>query len=898
MTDRGRVAVAFASALVAFAPGSTADDYRWWVEDDHRLEVIGAWSAWIDDVDGDGVQDIAANALMSRRIGIDRHNSNETDRIELLSGADLSRLRTLDGGAETGFGIAIARGGDYDGDGVDELLVAQEHLANGAQGVGRVSAWSATTGSLLREYAVESIADWSGVHLQSLPDLDSDSLAEIVVGFPRTDRGTGALGSIHVLASSDGRVLAEWFGQPTGGIGARPSFKVVHDTDFDGVADLAIAERLSPSSGLHSLVVRVVSGATLVERATRTTTFAVTGEFLGIGSTTDIDLDGTGELIFAFASSVNVWKGSDLRTLKQFSGPAFRARFAAGVGDMTGDGRGDLAIGMEPIVDFSEFTYSVELQLWDGMLGYVADRVVEDDLYYGSDYSFMPGDGAPVDADGDGFADVLYALQAGRDGDIFERQRVAVHSHGAGAEVGRHLDERHVFEMKRAIPFADVDGDGSNDVISREWEQLADASTVEEHLAIRRGSDGAPLVRVKTGGWQSYATTPIAAIPDVDGDGRIDVASLQGTTTGTEVVLRSGVDLRVVQTLPLAWSSGATEFSLAVHATSVNTFELAIGDRYVQGASGLRVGRVELFEFPAATSRWRRDGDATFRELGAALCAIGDVDGDGDHDWAVASSQSLLLLSGADGGTIVARDLPFHSSSDGAALFLVPDDDGDGTSEIGFASGSTSGRLSLFELPDLAPLAAVDFKAIGRRVSVAAVADSNHDGVDELIGGPFAASRCRLLDSRSGELLGELHESSWYDPFDLATAAPFLPGDSHGAARGVVVGVGGQRRGLCLFELPDLYLTVAPRAAGVGELVTADVRGGPPGALVGLFLPLLDEAPLERFLAFDLLGLDGAWRVSESVPPGLSGSSYRLRAYAFGFDGRLSASNDEALAFD
>jgi hypothetical protein len=116
------------------------------------------------------------------------------------------------------------------------------------------------------------------------------------------------------------------------------------------------------------------------------------------------------------------------------------------------------------------------------------------------------------------------------------------------------------------------------------------------------------------------------------------------------------------------------------------------GDGFADLAVGVRApgqpGAVQIFRGgphgPAATPDWTLTGDA---ELGATVAAVGDLDGDGRGDLAVASSRGAgavwIYFGGGDGFSApVALDAGPVTRGFGASITAAGDVDGDGYGDL------------------------------------------------------------------------------------------------------------------------------------------------------------------------------------------------------------------------
>lgn len=167
-------------------------------------------------------------------------------------------------------------------------------------------------------------------------------------------------------------------------------------------------------------------------------------------------------------------------------------------------------------------------------------------------------------------------------------------------------------------------------------------------------------------------------------------------------------------------------------------------------------------------------------EFGVVGLGVGDFDGDGFGDYAVAApsyqiapgnfSGRVYLYSGRTSLLIKTFDGEQSSSDFGKALADAGDADGDGTRDLAitsrnFDSGgfTNNGRVAVYSGATGLKLWSVDGAATGRNLgeSLAALADQNGDGAHELVVGEpgYAVTlsgqgRVRFLDGATGASLG------------------------------------------------------------------------------------------------------------------------------------------------
>lgn len=299
------------------------------------------------DVDGDSVADVAAGARFALR-GV-----HQDGMAAVWSGASGSRLRAWKGELQDGlFGHWVLLLPDIDGDRrADVVIAAPNAKVDGVQR-GVLSARSPHSGTEL--WRIEGDSDQNlGWHLAPAEDRDGDGRGDLFAGAPAREAGhayllSGASGiRLRVFAPPRDEPSYGWWVEPTG------------DLDGDGAGDVAVGAHLTRrgdgamvgAAYLHSSasgeVLRVWHGQQ--DRSGF-------GEVIaGLG---DLDGDGRDEIAVAaprtnersrsHAGEVFVYSGASGKELRRFAGRQpgeIYGRMVAAIGDVDGDGTGDLAIG-------------------------------------------------------------------------------------------------------------------------------------------------------------------------------------------------------------------------------------------------------------------------------------------------------------------------------------------------------------------------------------------------------------------------------------------------------------------------------------------------------------------------------------------------------------------------
>jgi hypothetical protein len=292
----------------------------------------------VGDLDGDGHDDFAASAPAAT-----------TPTVYLNSARNGSLLGTLQPTTAGEFGAVLASGGDVDGDGVDDLLIGSPTPIAGGSG-GFVELVSLGTGTLLRTHAALDVAA-----LAFLGDLDGDGRDDYAVGIPGSSAAGPGPGRVDLRSGASGALLRTLWGSfAYHRLGA--AIAGVGDVDGDGVGDLLVGAPGEPIAAYTTGAAYLVSGASGARllRLTRPGSYYAVAYGHSVAGMGDYDGDGTPDVAVMHSQSwaggavknfgwVHVWSGSDGSLLETMSTTGNSGPLAD-AGDVNLDGVDDLLV--------------------------------------------------------------------------------------------------------------------------------------------------------------------------------------------------------------------------------------------------------------------------------------------------------------------------------------------------------------------------------------------------------------------------------------------------------------------------------------------------------------------------------------------------------------------------
>ena len=306
---------------------------------DEPADGFGGSVSGAGDVNGDGTPDLIVGAT---------GDSGGSARV--LSGSDGSVLHNFvaDGSSDL-FGISVSGAGDINGDGMADLIVG---ASSGVVSNGYARVLSGRDGSVLYNFVGDGRDDLFGRSVSGAGDINGDGTPDLIIGVPFEDNNGFGSGSARVFSGSDGSVLHNFDGDSKNdNLGV--SVSGAGDVNSDGMADIIVGAYLDDGGRA-----RVLSGkdGSVLYNFDRDGGGGQFG--WSVSNTGDVNKDGIEDFIvgapraetglFFFSGSVRVLSGKDGSVLYDFNGDDDGDEFGSsvsGAGDVNGDGVADFIVG-------------------------------------------------------------------------------------------------------------------------------------------------------------------------------------------------------------------------------------------------------------------------------------------------------------------------------------------------------------------------------------------------------------------------------------------------------------------------------------------------------------------------------------------------------------------------
>ena len=681
------------------------------------------WSVAIGDIDGDAKPDLVIANYSSSTVSILR-NTGSMGTLSFAVKVDFT----------TGIHPRYVSIGDLDGDGKPDIAIANDSSHT-------VSVLRNTGSSAFINFAPKvDFATGSFPSSVAIGDIDGDGKPDLAIA----NSGNGIGNTVSLLRNTSNNGTVSFATKVDFGTGTQPSFIALGDINGDGKLDLATANSNSNTVSVlrNSSTSGVLSFATKVDFTTGSNP-----RFVAMG---DMDGDGKSDLAITnqVSNSISILRNTsnsaaiNFTTKVDFTTNAQPNTIA--ISDIDGDGKPDLAVenGGSSVSLFrnNPQIFSTSITSFTPSSGTVGSSVT----IIGTGFNTTPANNivffgatrATVTAAtttslivivpiGATFAPITlidtvinftaYSNQFFNP--VFSPSKSVITTSDMVAKV-----DFATGTSPRSVAIGDLDGDGKSD--------LAVANAISRTVSIYRNTGKIDTINFATKVDFTTCWSPQSvAIGDIDGDGKPDL-----------VIANAGSD--TVSVFRNISSIGTINFATKVDfITGSLPYSVAIGDINGDGKPDLAItnynsNTVSVFRNTGINGLISFATKIDFATgLNPCSVAIGDIDGDGKPDLAIANngntySVSVLRNIGSNSLVSFASKIDFAMSSNSRSI-AIGDLDGDGKPDLAIGNNSVSILRNTSSSGTVNFATKIDF-ASGSNPYSLKIGDINGDGKPDL----------------------------------------------------------------------------------------------------------------------------------------------------------------------
>jgi len=520
----------------------------------------------------------------------------------------------------------VVGGGDFNGDGIMDYIVSSEQAATqSTAGSGTAQVISGADNSVLTELSGLDLGDVAGRDISFIGDINGDGFDDVAVGVPRDDTAATDAGGVIII---------------NGTTNPAPEINILNTFGFEQLdTESALAPSAMVSNGEYSFVLTGTSGFTVYNTLSPVT-------ISSLGTTNNSELAGTNKSLAINESGETVYALVD----------------------------GDLVI-----VDVS----TPASPTFNPMLNFYVDTstgiAVHNNLLI------------TISRDIDGGA-------AGTDGgyQIFDisdpNTPVALTSNIAmsnlyGADQIAISDDFAAIVSNTGVIFIDISNPATPSQIS--------SHIIANAIEVAISEDGAYTYVARASGEIEILDTSVPSSPSlvatINGLGNINDISVNG-----DIIYAASQSNDTIYAISVA--DPASPFLVSATATIDNPLAISYQDGVIL-AIGADDGTFRSFDADPAGSLLT--GSVSSEIFGNDLVGIGDYNDDGFDDFLISipTQSSVAIAYGNESGLITDNDLSYFSgiavdgATDNIPVLALGDIDGDGISDIAMASTNAAGAI-------------------------------------------------------------------------------------------------------------------------------------------------------------------------------------------------------------
>jgi len=387
--------------------------------------------------------------------------------------------------------------------------------------------------------------DKLGLGVSGCGDVDGDGVPDIAVGAIQDGIPAAGPGYVRIHSGSDGSLIRQIDGNVTGDVFGT-SIDDAGDCNGDGIPDLIVGAPFAHVNGQWKGYAQLHSGSD--GSVLHTYVGDNDDDFFGtrVAGIGDVNGDGHGDIAAGAVQwlsngtgYVKILSGLDGSLIHQISGLNAGDQFGYsvdGTGDVDGDMIGDVVVGA---------WWGTGTLLAQGMVGvYSGATGLPIHTFWGDDAQDHLGSrvAGAGDVDGDGVPDIAVGA-SGDDGNGPSAGAAMVFSGATGALIHEFLGENPGDQFGNAVSgVGDLDGDGRADIGVGAIRSSPQGSQ-SGRVYVFSGMDGSTLLRFDGAAAGDSLGGTLSGVQDVTGDGRDDLvvgatgSDLGGTNSGAAYVL-------------------------------------------------------------------------------------------------------------------------------------------------------------------------------------------------------------------------------------------------------------------------------------------------------------------------------------------------------------------------